>query len=67
MTVFWKNETASTDFKLPSSTTEADPHFVDPDKGNFSAGNGKVKSAQHGLTNPAAISSLWKKYEELTK
>ncbi len=64
---FWNNGTPSTDFDLPSSTLEADPQFADPDSGNFSVGNSKVKSAKHGLTNPDAISTLWKKYEELTK
>ena len=62
---FWENGTPSIDFKLPSSTLEADPQFTNPDKGNFAVGNSKIKSAKHGLTNPEIISNLWKKYAEL--
>lgn len=58
---FWKNETASTDFKLPSSTTEADPQFADPTAGNFSV----INSSGHGLVNPGILSNLWNKYAEL--
>jgi parallel beta-helix repeat protein len=64
---FWKNGTPSIDFKLPSSTLEADPQFTNPDKGNFSVGNSKIKSAQHGLTNPEIITKLWEKYKKTTK
>ena len=62
---FYGNGTPSTDFDLPSATLEVDPQFSDADNGNFSAGNKAVKSAEHGLTDPGIISTLWKKYEEL--
>ncbi len=64
---FYGNGEPSTDFDLPSSTLKEDPQFTNPDKGDFSVGNSKLKSAQHGLTNPESISALWKRYEELSK
>ena len=64
---FYENGQPSTDYKLPSSTIVEDPNFADPDNGDFTVGNKTVKAAGHGLTNPEIISTLWKKYEELSK
>jgi nitrous oxidase accessory protein NosD len=64
---FWKNNATSTNVKLPASIIQEDPTFTNPDIGNFSTGNQNIKSAGHGLSNPEAISLLWKKYAEITQ
>jgi len=64
---FWENGTASTDFKLPSSTLEMNPQFSDSSVGNFLVKNQKVKSAKQGLTNPEVIVQLWGKYKKFMK
>jgi len=68
---FWSNE------GLNSTTLEKqpdlgkilciDPQFKDFRTGDFTVENETIKSAKHGLTNPSAISLLWKKYKELSK
>uniref|UniRef100_UPI0035644A2B NosD domain-containing protein n=1 Tax=Pontiella sp. TaxID=2837462 RepID=UPI0035644A2B len=44
-----------------------DPHFTDPQNGDFTPQNPEVLNAGHGLTDPAAIQALWEKYEEACK
>ena len=61
------NGQPSIDFNLPKSTIQADPKFADAENGDFTAGSSEVKSAGHGLTDPSAISTLWKKYKEATR
>lgn len=64
---FHGNGEPSTDFDLPNSIITEDPKFADPDRGNFEPGNSGIKKAEHGLTNPEVILTLWKKYEEACK
>ena len=58
------NTTQSEGIKLPSEMIGLDPQFTDPDAGLFAAGASEAKGM--GLTNPADMQTLWKKWQAAT-
>ena len=50
-----------------TSITVSDPQFKDPGNGDFSPRNPQVAETGHGLSDPAIIQALWKKYREAVK
>jgi parallel beta-helix repeat protein len=58
---FFGNTEPSVDYDLPSYTITENPIFADANNGDFNVGNDSVRSAGHGLNDPAAISALWQK------
>jgi tetratricopeptide (TPR) repeat protein len=50
-----------------SNSIFEDPHFTDPENGDFTPQNPEVLHVGHGLSDPEVISNLWKKYEATCK
>jgi tetratricopeptide (TPR) repeat protein len=64
---FWANKAQSIDISTQDMALLAEPQFNDPGIGDFTPQNQTILEAGHGLSNPAAIIALWKKYEETCK
>jgi beta-lactamase regulating signal transducer with metallopeptidase domain len=57
---FWQNKVDDENFEKSGNSINADPGFVDPDKGDFSLKPGPAKEHKQGLTNPEVFKALWK-------
>ena len=65
--IFWENQLQKK-FEIPQKDAQfINPEFKDAANGDFTIGNTAVQSAGHGLTDPATIQALWKKYKESSK
>ncbi len=62
--IAYENATQTEGIKMPSELIGLDPQFEDPDSGLFSTTADDAKNM--GLTNPADLQALWKKWGEAT-
>ena len=59
--LFFGNQTKAENIELSPKTVFEDPKFTDPENGLFS-----TKEKKFGLSDPAALQALWKKWEAAT-
>jgi hypothetical protein len=66
---YWGGSQTFSSNLLERSTSSIfiDPQFNDPENGDFTPRNPTVIDAGHGLSDPAVIAELWKKYKETCK
>ena len=62
---YWNNPTPTENLETPGDSILADPQFVAPQAGDFTARAEEVVSMEQGLSDPAAIQVLWSKWEQL--
>ncbi len=59
----WNNKTDTEGLDKTGKTVASDPGFKDAENGDFTVTAASVRSAKHGLKDPAPFVELWKKWK----